>query len=159
MKRNVLIFTMLFTISLFTMSCSKEDVSEGPEGLEQGIGEGTEGNHNETGGNEQGESGVRWQINQTADETINGIRAIISYNVTTNAFEGTFENLNSNVAEQTRLEAHVFDANGNSTEFGPTPGIDMQPGETRNVTLTINATTSFVEFTMHPEVGVSGNGG
>lgn len=119
--------------------------------------------HNESGaeeiGNEQGESGKRWGINVTANEVINGVRAIIKFNVTTNAFEGTFENLNSNIAQQTRLEVHIFDANGNSTEFGPTLGVDMQPGETRSISLSITAGVNFVEFTMHPEIGVAGSGG
>ena len=156
MKKIVLIFTMLLAVSLITTSCTKDDVGEGgegPEGTEQGNGEGNEG------GSEQGESGTRWAKDQTADEVISGIRAIISFNTATNSFEGTFENLNSNVAQQTRLETHVFDANGNSTEFGPTPGVDMQPGETRNVSLSVTSGTNFVEFTFHPEVGTSGSGG
>ncbi len=157
MKKTILIFTMLLTLSLISVSCSKDSTgesgSEGPEGTEQGNGEGAEG------GSEQGESGMRWGINQTADEVINGIHAIITYNAAANAFEGTFENLNSNVAQQTRLETHVFDANGNSTEFGPTPGVDMQPGEIRNITLSITTGANFVEFTMHPEVGTAGSGG
>ena len=111
---DVVNFTMLLAVSLITTSCTKDDgLEEGPEGTEQGTGEGAEGNHTENG-NEQGESGTRWAIDQTADEVINGIHAIISYNSTTDSFEGTFENLNSNVAQQTRLETHVFDANGNS---------------------------------------------
>jgi hypothetical protein len=155
MRKVVLLFTMVFVTSLVIFSCSSDDSGmEGLEGTEQG-GE----NHGNENGSEQGESGTRWSSTATADETINGIRAIITFNTSTNAFEGTFENLNSNVAQQTRLEVHVFDTNGNSTEYGPTPGVDMQPNETRNLTLSIPVGTNFVEFTMHPEVGAAGSGG
>ena len=151
MKKVILFLIMLITVVFITISCSSNRNEVG------------ELAHNESGaegiGNEQGESGKRWGINVTANEVINGVRVIIKFNVTTNAFEGTFENLNSNIAQQTRLEVHIFDANGNSTEFGPTLGVDMQPGETRSVSLSITAGVNFVEFTMHPEIGVAGSGG
>ncbi len=147
MKKPIL-FLAIFALVASTVltSCSKDSMGDGPEG-------------NETGGDEQGESGTRWTKTQTADEVINGIHAIIAFDAASNAFVGTFENLNSNVAQQTRLETHIFDANGNSTEFGPTPGVDMAPGETRSVTLSITTGVNFVEFTMHPEVGTAGSGG
>ncbi|KAB1159460.1 hypothetical protein F7018_03875 [Tenacibaculum aiptasiae] len=159
MKKVVLFFAMIFAINLITISCSQNN-NEAGEMMhnENGMGEAGEGNHSETG-NEQGESGKRWAKNATADETLNGIRAIITFNASTNTFEGTFQNLNTNVAQQTRLEVHIFDANGNSTEYGPTPGVDMQPNETRNITLSIPTGTNFVEFAMHPEVGTAGSGG
>ena len=139
---------MLLSVAFLTQSCTQSSslTGEGPEGPE-----GT--------GSEQGESGTRFDKAQTADEIINGIHAIITYNAATNAFEGTFENLNSNLAQQTRLEVHIFTASGVSTEYGPTPGVDMQSGATRNVTLSIPTGTSFVQFSMHPEVGVPGSGG
>ncbi len=156
MKKPILFLTMLFLVTSATFtSCSKAD-SAG-EGTEQdnleGNGEGSEG-----GGGEQGESGTRFSMNQTADEVISGIHAIISFDSATNSFVGTFENLNSNLAQQSRLEVHVFDASGNSTEFGPTPGVDMQPGETRNLSLPITG-SGYTELTMHPEVGTAGSGG
>lgn len=147
MRKSILNFAMYFLVLLLVFtSCSKDSLgggSEGPEGS----------------GGEQGESGMVWGINQSADEVISGIHAIITFNATTNSFEGTFENLNSNVAQQTRLEVHIIDANGNTTEFGPTPGVDMQPGASRSVVLPLTAGTSFVEFTMHAEVGTAGSGG
>ena len=152
MKKYNLLFTCLFLVSM-ALSCSSDNGESGGEGGS----EGAEGSHNESG-TEQGESGTRWAMNQTADEVINGIHAIISFDAATNSFVGTFENLNSNVAQQTRLEVHVFDANGNSTEFGPTPGVDMQPGAIRSISLPVTG-SGYVEFTMHPEVGAPGNGG
>jgi hypothetical protein len=152
MKKTILILTTLFFVmGMAITSCSTDD--EGG-----GMGEGAEGNHMENG-NEQGESGTVWSINDTADEIVNGIRTIITFNAATNAFEGTLENLNTNVAQQTRLEVHIIDANDNATEFGPTPGVDMQPGATRNISLPISAGVTFVEFTMHTEVGAAGSGG
>lgn len=150
MKKSVLIFTMLFACSLLITSCTKESMGEGSEG--------PEGTESAEGGNEGGnESGMRWGINQTADEIVNGIHLILSYDTSTSSFVGTLENINTTIAPQVRVEVHVFDANGNSTEFGPTTPGDMTPGEIRNVTLAITPGTTFEEFNMHPEVGGSGS--
>ncbi len=139
MKKAVLILALI----MIAFCCSKEggEGSEGPEG-----------------GNEGGnESGMLWGINDTADEIVNGIHLILTYDATTSSFIGTLENINTNRVPQVRVEVHVFDANNNSTEFGPTTPIDMDPGEMRDVTLTITGGTTFIQFNMHPEVGGSGS--
>lgn len=170
MKKNVLIFTMLIALATIAVSCSKEAVGtsgEGPEGTEFGGigGEGPEGSGGagegaEGGGGESGnESGTLWDITAIADETINGLRLILEFDALTNTFSGTLENTNSAMVPQTRIEVHVFDAAGNSTEFGPTPGVDMQPDEIRNVSLQITSGLNSVQFNMHPEFGIAGAGG
>ena len=163
MKKVALIFTMFLAFALM-LSCTKDSAGgEGPEGTETGIGEGAEGSHNEgnggegSGGEGGNESGMLWNIDETADEIVNGIRLILAYDAASSSFVGTLENINTTTAPQVRVEVHVFDASGNSTEFGPTDPADMAPGAMRDVTLPITAGTSFVQFNMHPEVGGSGS--
>jgi hypothetical protein len=81
---------------------------------------------------------------------------VLAYNSSSQAFEGTLKNLNTSIAPQVRVEVHVYDAAGKSTEFGPTIPADMDPDETRNVTLEVVGAGSFVTFSMHPEVGLGG---
>ncbi len=148
MKRIVLIIAVIAALGL-TSSCTKDDTSI----------QNTQQNGEGNGGEGGDESGIKWNKDQTADETLNGIHAIIHFDTATETFVGTFENTNSTMAPKTRLEVHVFDAAGNSTEFGPTPSVDMQAGETRNVSLPITPGTSFTQYSMHPEVGTSEGGG
>ena len=180
MKKVVLVFTMLLTVSLITVSCSKQlggdntpeiGGMEGAEGPEGGNGEGSEGSGGEgadgsngegsegSGGEGGNESGMLWNATDTADEIVNGIHLILSYDQATESFVGTLENINTNTAPQVRVEVHVFDAAGNSTEFGPTTPADMVPGEIRDVSLPIAAGTTFTQFNMHPEVGTASAGG
>ena len=130
-------------IAMILTSCSQNN-GEGPEGL---------------GGEGGNESGMIWAIDQTANEVVNGIHLILTYNANANAFEGTMENTNTTTAPQVRVEVHVFDSANNSMEFGPTTPVDMPPGDIQNVSLPIAANTNFVSFNMHPEVGSSGSGG
>lgn len=112
------------------------------------------------GGNEGGnESGMLWNASDTADEIVNGLNLVLYYDPASQEFKGTLENLNTTVAPATRVEVHVFDVNNQSTEYGPTPSVDMQPGAKRNVTLSVQGVGAFVQFNMHPEVGSSSSGG
>lgn len=135
-------------LSLAIISCTKngENGLEGPEGTEQG---GELGN----------ESGMRWGITKTADETINGLRLILTFNPVTLTFSGTLENTNTSLVPMTRVEVHVFDAANKSTEFGPTPPVDMKPGEIRNINLIITSGLNPIEYNMHPEFGNASSGG
>lgn len=154
MKQLIGIIVLLSCVTVFTTSCNKEAiVGEGTEQGEANHNEGGgEGNHDE-GGEGGNESGTLWSIDQTADETINGIQLILSYDMATQTFIGTLENKNTTTMPQVRVEVHIFDAAGNSTEYGPTAPADMAPGETRNVTLPTPGAGTFVSFNMHPEVG------
>lgn len=144
MKKSFLLINVILVVMITITSCSKESLGEGPEGPENG---------SETGD----ESGLLWKIDETADEIINGIHLILTYNSLNESFEGTLENTNTSTAPQVRVEVHTYDAQGNSKEFGPTTPADMAPGEIRSVKLSVNAGHTFVEFAMHPEVGGSGS--
>lgn len=149
MQKSKLFMAMLMSIILMAATaCSSNPVG----------GEGAEGPEGGGGGETGNESGTMWNAADTADEIVNGVRLILSYNSSTQAFEGTLENLNTTTAPQVRVEVHVFDAAGNSKEYGPTTPKDMAPKEKRNVSLPVPGAGNFVKFNMHPEVG-SGNGG
>ena len=141
MKKISLILLTISTV--FFTSCNQNN-GEGPEGL---------------GGEGGNESGMIWAIDETANEIVNGINLILTYNAATSTFEGTMENLNTTTAPQVRVEVHVFDASNNSTEFGPTTPIDMTPGQMVNVSLPITPNSAYVSFNMHPEVGGGNSGG
>ena len=143
MQKSKLFMVMLMSIILIISSAC----SDNPTCVED-----TEG----TGG-ESGESGKSWAVTDTADEIVNGVRLILSYNSSTQSFEGTLENLNTVIAPQVRVEVHVYDSAGNSKEYGPTTPEDMNPGEKRNVTLPTPGADNIATFKMHPEVG-SGEG-
>lgn len=155
-KNNVLILLLFLSVSVATTSCQKDSESENGSELAEGKGgEGNEsGGEGNEGGNEGGnESGVMWNRTDQANEIVNGIRLILSYDQTTQSFVGTLENLNTTIAPLVRVEVHVFDSAGNSIEYGPTTPGNMNPGEIRNVILPVPGAGNFVTFNMHPEVG------
>lgn len=137
MKKNVFIYMLLLILSLSTtFSCSKNNVDD------------EEGN----------ESGILWDISATADETINGLHLILSWDATSSSFVGTLENTNTSMVPATRVEVHVFDVNNTSKEYGPTPSVDMQPGAIRDISLSLPSGSNFVKFNMHPEFGTGSSG-
>ncbi|PCE66578.1 hypothetical protein [Sediminicola luteus] len=137
---------LLLFMTLGLIGCSK-DSGEGPEGME--------GN----GGEEGSETGVLWNIDQDADETLNGLRLQIRWDAASSSFTGTLTNTNTTTMPATRFEVHVFDANNKSTEYGPSPSVDMAPSTTRNISLQLPTNVQFVKYNMHPEFGSAGNGG
>ncbi|MDE2816599.1 MAG: FxLYD domain-containing protein [Chloroflexota bacterium] len=127
--------------------------AEGGEGSGEGHGSGGEGSGSEGGGGEEATA------NQLApDETFNtvrnGARLILSYDAGSNAFKGTVENTTNNVLRQVRVEVHL----SNGAELGPTPRVDLAPGE--KVAVNLPATTAaFTSWVAHAEVGSGGEGG
>ena len=139
MRQLKMVIPLVMTISfILVTSCEKDDTSPNGE-----LGD---------------ESGIRWDADTTAEEIVNGIKLILSFNASEDAFEGTLENLNTVISPQVRVEVHVFDAAGKSTEYGPTTPADMDPGEVRDVSLPTPGIGAFVSFSMHPEVGSGGEG-
>jgi hypothetical protein len=105
--------------------------------------------HNRKGEGEE-ESGAKLALNQTYDKVRNGVRLIMNYNAQNNTFEGTIENTTDETLKQVRVEAHL----SNGKELGPTPLVDLAPGEKKTVQL-IATSTNFDGWTAHPEVGGS----
>ena len=137
MKKTYLILSMFLTTLFLMSSCTKNNTGEGPEG---------------------NEGGIQWPIAQASDVTAAGLRLMLTYDPATSTFSGTLENTNATAVSMTRIEVHVVDAANISTEFGPTPAVDMQPGAIRNISLAITPGLNPVTYSIHPEFGVPGTG-
>ena len=106
-----------------------------------------------TGGSDE-ESSQQFGVDETYDHTRAGARLILSYDSASNSFTGTVENTTSETLAQVRVEVHL----SNGTELGPTPPVDLAPGQT--IAITLEATSEpFATWSAHPEVGGGGSGG
>ena len=105
------------------------------------------------------ESSVRYGLTDTYDNVRNGARLIIAYDAATDAFTGTVTNATDAILTQVRVEVHLYDGTVTVDELGPTPNVDLAPGESHAITLPVGG-QSFTEWVAHPEVGPStGSGG
>jgi len=105
------------------------------------------------------ESSVRYGLNDTYNNVRNGARLIIAYDAATDAFTGNVTNTTNAILTQVRVEVHLYDGTVTVDELGPTPNVDLQPGESHAITLLVGD-QSFNEWVAHPEVGPStGSGG
>ncbi len=102
-----------------------------------------------SGGGDE-ESTVQLPLSDTYDNIRAGAHLIMSYDATTNSFKGTVKNTTNGTLTRVRVEIHL----SNGTELGPTPPVDLAPGETRPIVLKASG-TAFDTWTAHPEVGGS----
>ena len=100
------------------------------------------------------ESTVQLALTDTYDNVRNGAHLIMSYDAATNSFKGTVTNTTSAILLQVRVEIHL----SNGVELGPTPPVDLAPGEEISITL-VSEGGPFDTWTAHPEVGPSTGGG
>ena len=99
------------------------------------------------------ESAQQFGKEETYDHTRAGARLILLYDAEANAFTGTVQNTTDATLLQVRVEVHL----SNGTELGPTPRVDLAPGQT--IPITLQATSDpFDTWSAHPEVG-GGEGG
>ena len=104
------------------------------------------------------ESSVRYGLTDTYDNVRNGARLVISYDAATDSFTGTVTNTTGAILTQVRVEVHLYDGAVTVDELGPTPNVDLQPGESHAITLPAMG-HAFTEWVAHPEVGPSSAGG
>ena len=104
------------------------------------------------------ESSVRYGLTDTYDNVRNGARLVISYDAATDAFTGNVTNTTGAILTQVRVEVHLYDGAVTVDELGPTPNVDLQPGESHAITLPAMG-HAFTEWVAHPEVGPSSAGG
>ena len=101
------------------------------------------------------ESKVQLTLADTYDHVRNGAHLILSYNEASNSFKGTVRNTTGAILPQVRVEIHL----SNGVELGPTPPVDLAPGEQIPIELMAEG-PPFDKWTAHPEVGPStGSGG
>ena len=113
-------------------------------------GEGGEsGEHDgESGEGDGEESAQQYGLTDTYDVVRRGARLILSYDTEANAFIGTVENTTSETLPRVRIEVHL----SNGIELGPTPSLDLPPGEISDVRLDASQ-EPFETWSAHPEVG------
>ena len=98
------------------------------------------------GGDE--ESGQQFGLTDTYDQVRAGARLTLSYDAAAEAFTGTVVNTTNAVLPQVRVEVHL----SNGVELGPTPPVDLMPGQSLPVNLPAG-NQPFVSWGAHPEVG------
>ena len=103
-----------------------------------------------SGSTEPGESGVRWNADQTATDTRRGVDLVISYDASGRRFNGTVTNTTGATVTDVRVEIHL----SNGTELGPTPRVDLAAGAKQSVTLDA-AGQNFDWYSVHVEIGSS----
>ena len=140
MKGTSVMLSVLLSIALLTVSCTKQNIGgeTGEVGGEKGQGS---------------ESGMMWGINDLAEEFVSGIRLILVYDAPSGSFTGFIENTTIDIVRQVRVKVQIFDAAGNSKVYGPTIPVDMASGDVRDVSIPAPQAGNFVTFSMFPEVG------
>ena len=154
----VLLLALAVTvIALAACSPASEESGEHNGGGEQSEqsgehGEGGEsGEHDgesESGEGDGEESAQQYGLTDTYDVVRRGARLILSYDTEANAFIGTVENTTSETLPRVRIEVHL----SNGIELGPTPSLDLPPGEISDVRLDASQ-EPFETWSAHPEVG------
>lgn len=77
------------------------------------------------------EGGKKLGLTDTYDKVRNGERLIMTYNVSSFNFSGTVENVTSQTIPNVRIEVHL----SNGTKLGPTPWVNLAPGQVEDVAL------------------------
>ena len=105
-------------------------------------------------GGEPGESGTQYGLSDTAREVRSGVVLTLDFDSARRVFAGTVTNTTNATVRQVRVEVHL----SNGVELGPTPNVDLTPGQTRPVELDAQSQT-FTRFSAHVEIGASEHGG
>jgi hypothetical protein len=100
-------------------------------------------------GSGEEESGPSLGLNEVYDGTRSGVRLILSWDESSNAFTGTVLNTTVEPLQRVRVEVHL----SNGTELGPTVPVDLAPGEIADITLSA-MNQNFERWTPHAEAGI-----
>ena len=118
----------------------------------------TSNEHSEETGEGQGgdseESGTQYGLSDTAKEARSGIELIIGFDSARRAFAGAVRNGTDATVRQVRVEVHL----SNGAELGPTPSVDLSPGQSAPVELRAGS-EEFNKFSTHVEIGADEHGG
>ena len=101
-------------------------------------------------GTEPGEGGKQWQPHEMATVSNGGVTLTISYDSSAERFDGTMTNTTNSTVANVRVEIHL----SNGTELGPTPRVNIEAGQSEDVTLNASGQT-FSWYSVHVEVGSS----
>lgn len=126
-------------------SSDEHDGSDSSGEHDRGESSGEDGNAGGEGGEE---SNSRYARTESYDESRKGARLLLRYDPDQDAFVGTVTNTTDAVLDQVRIEVHL----SGGVELGPTTPGDLQPGESRAVTLSADG-EQFETWSAHAEVG------
>ncbi len=133
------------------IACSGEPQADAGEASESSYveGEHSEGaEHDESAeGGESAESGVYIGRGNTWDVTRRGARLVLTFDPSSDAFQGTVENTTESTLCAVRVEVHL----STGTELGPTSRTDVPAGQTIKVELSTDGEV-FDSWTAHPEM-------
>lgn len=93
------------------------------------------------------ESDAELALDQTYDNTLSGVRLILTYDANSNIFNGTIENTTDEPLKNVRVEVNL----SNGIELTPTKSTDLAPREKVLIKLT-GTSTDFDGWTAHLEV-------
>lgn len=161
MKRLIILFSI--SIGLIIAGCGSEDGehSHGEDAdhtHEQTAQQSEETAHSHDGesehegehSHESEESDMQLGLDETYDQLRRGTRLILSYNKETGSFTGSVQNTTEEMLPQIRVEVHL----SNGTELGPTPPVDLDPGQSQSIELSADG-EEFDRWTAHAEIGSS----
>ena len=160
MRTLTIAFLLALALTVAVLAaCSSASEEPGENGAENERGEqseeheegGESGEHDgdsESGEGDGEESAKQYGLTDTYDVVRNGARLIVSYDDSWNTFRGTVENTTAETLMNVRVEIHL----SNGIELGPTPMLDLAPGEMAEITLPASKQL-FETWSAHPEVG------
>lgn len=100
------------------------------------------------------ESGTQYGLSDTAKEVRSGVELAIRFDRARRVFAGTVRNGTGATVRQVRVEVHL----SNGVELGPTPNVDLKPGQSAPVELRAGS-RAFNQFSTHVEIGSGEHGG
>lgn len=99
------------------------------------------------------ESAAQLAKDDAFDQERAGVLLTLSYDRGAKAFKGAVANVAGDTLSQVRVEVHL----SNGTELGPTPPVDLAPGESAAVRLAASG-QDFETWSAHAEVGADEHG-
>lgn len=100
------------------------------------------------------ESGTQYGLSDTAREARSGVELVVRFDSARGMFAGTVRNGTDATVRQVRVEVHL----SNGVELGPTPNVDLRPGQSAPVELRAGS-QEFNKFSTHVEIGAGEHGG
>ena len=151
MRSLQLLTALALIISILAGCDSVGESGECGNGESGESGSGEHGESGDSGSGEPGESGTQYALADTAKDVRSGVELVIKYDSSRKEFVGTVTNTTDATVTQVRVEIHL----SNCVELGPTPNVDLAPGESKSVTLDARSQSNFDSYGVHVEIGSS----
>ena len=95
-----------------------------------------------------GPPALQYGLDETCDETRDGVRLVMRYDAPSETFLGTLGNTTEDILQQVRVRLRL----SNGTDV-LTPQFGLNPGEEGDVTFDVSAAWSFTTWDAYPVVG------